>query len=484
MRTIRLWKVQDETGRTSFLWGSHHSENPAMHEIPDNLAKVLDHVDSVYAERRLDESLADRFHPLFEADNDVKAKNYFKDEEFEKLFAYFTKDESLYSYLNNIKELSVKKFTYALLLLHSHYSNDSMDNILWKEAEKKGKKVDGIETNRWKMFDNHDDEQLKDILTTEFLNEETFSENLTTFQQTISNPEQPTNDNQQPLNAAETNYLNERYELYQALVDGNNPSLLDNRIQTIRNANMRDNILDKMKDQQALFVVGLSHLYGEDGLINSLNKKGYTLTPINTTKEQYLQNFNPSEVKSKNAQPLDTFIKEIAAYQIERNQVDRKTTNHTILKQFQLTETDKLRATSHLIEALKNTNRLLTKKDITALSEGTLFKRINAFLSNPENNEREKKEDIYHFSFFKQFTKSDKRNAVDNLIKLLQGKNISLSKQEIAVLSQGTLGQFIKHFINENNDSLKNELGARKIHNLNDLISAIQSKQEQNMGLA
>lgn len=49
---------------------------------------------------------------------------------------------------------------------------------------------------------------------------------------------------------------------------------------TVRNTNWAEIMPEMMKKQSNLFAVGAAHLPGENGVINLLRKKGYTITPV------------------------------------------------------------------------------------------------------------------------------------------------------------------------------------------------------------
>lgn len=77
-------------------------------------------------------------------------------------------------------------------------------------------------------------------------------------------------------------YRNENLSKLTALM--NNPRFMSSAEETkllkVRNKNWVAIMPDKMKNSPTLFAVGAGHLGGADGLINLLQRKGYTLTPV------------------------------------------------------------------------------------------------------------------------------------------------------------------------------------------------------------
>ena len=78
------------------------------------------------------------------------------------------------------------------------------------------------------------------------------------------------------------NYINENLpELYKEITT---PKLMNENSKKwmlkVRNENWAVKMPDVMKDKSTFFAVGAAHLLGEQGVINLLRKKGYTVKPI------------------------------------------------------------------------------------------------------------------------------------------------------------------------------------------------------------
>jgi hypothetical protein len=212
--------------------------------------------------------------------------------------------------------------------------------------------------------------------------------------------------------------------------------------------------------------------------------------------------------------PLSGLIAVINIYSKERK---NEYFTHFLIPFFQYTRTDKLNAATQLINALQNPTHIISAKNRAVLNNGRLQKRINEYLTENEqaiqshfnldkpiksvnqlinvlnkqdpmeklinllqqyHTHRSKQPEMYHFALFPQYTGTDKRRAVTHLIAHLKGQFNALDSKDIGALKQGTLGTMISDFIADFKIPLKEALGAGRITNLNDLISACEQKQK------
>ncbi|KTD66202.1 hypothetical protein [Legionella spiritensis] len=196
---------------------------------------------------------------------------------------------------------------------------------------------------------------------------------------------------------------------------------------------------------------------------------------------------------------------------------------HHILPFFQYTREDKLEAVQRLQGALSDDPkdiRMIRKRDRGALNNGLLGRTITQFLKdNPSlalesgstdalisvnsliddlnrhnvdhiiqalindilDYRKTREDDIrdtYHFFAAAQFTKTDKCQAAEHLVALLQCKeNHFLTPRDIKALQQGTLGNTVCRFIKEYSLELTRAYESDKpIKNLNDLITACDNR--------
>jgi hypothetical protein len=217
----------------------------------------------------------------------------------------------------------------------------------------------------------------------------------------------------------------------------------------------------------------------------------------------------------KPSQPFQGLIDIVTAYSALR-----KKEQHTRfwIPLFQYTKTDKRKAVKHFIHSILNPEQIINGYDRAVLNDGRLHQLIQNYIDdnkdeikayfkleqpvttvgqlidafNQQNpmdklihlldnysKERAKKDEIYHWSWFPQYTKSDKQNAVSHLLKKLLGENSDVTSYDRGALSQGSLGRMVNEFIYDHHQSLEKHLNVERIKNLDDLIEACEKNQSK-----
>ncbi|CDZ78108.1 hypothetical protein BN59_02415 [Legionella massiliensis] len=201
-------------------------------------------------------------------------------------------------------------------------------------------------------------------------------------------------------------------------------------------------------------------------------------------------------------------IKAVNGYESER--AAKEYTYH-YLSFLQFNKTDKLAAASHFVKAVLFSDRFISDADRSALNNGKLCTTIENFLNKNAkelqkelgskteltsvdqlidflnqrdpistliraledyHKERKEGEEYYGWFIFNlfKFSKADKLNAVEKLIKALQGVKVTFSSTDIAALNQGTLRDLINEHIWQNGMALADKLQVDEISCLDDLI--------------
>ncbi|KTD42426.1 hypothetical protein [Legionella quateirensis] len=213
---------------------------------------------------------------------------------------------------------------------------------------------------------------------------------------------------------------------------------------------------------------------------------------------------------SQKPNPLSGLIKIVEEYGKIRK---KEHYTHYWIPLFQYTKKDKLDATQHFINALKNPESLINNFDKAVLNDGRLHKTIKNYLAEHElaiqshfksdkpiktvnqlinalnkqnpvekliyqlehyHKQRAKQPEMYHFSLFPQYTGTEKRTAVTHLLDVLKGGNNALTAKDIGALNQGSLGSMISEFIQEFKAPLREAMNVKRIDNLTDLINACE----------
>ncbi|MBL7481266.1 hypothetical protein [Legionella bononiensis] len=220
---------------------------------------------------------------------------------------------------------------------------------------------------------------------------------------------------------------------------------------------------------------------------------------------------------SQKPNPLSGLIKIVEEYAKIR---EKEHYTRYLIPLFQYTKKDKLDATQHFINALKNPASLINNFDKAVLNDGRLHKTIKNYLAEHElaiqshfksdkpirtvnqliyalnkqnpvdkliyqlehyHKQRAKQPEMYHLSLFPQYTGTEKRTAVTHLLDLLKGGNNTLTTKDIGALNQGSLGSLISEFIEEFKAPLREAMNVKRINNLTDLINACE---HNNTGLS
>ncbi|KTD57533.1 hypothetical protein [Legionella shakespearei] len=240
------------------------------------------------------------------------------------------------------------------------------------------------------------------------------------------------------------------------------------------------------------------------------------LQRLQTEQQQAELHLRQAEAKHKKpSSPFQGLIEVVTAYSALR-----KKEEHTRfwIPLFQYTKTDKRKAVKHFIGSILNPKQIINGYDRAVLNNGRLHQLIQNYIDdnkdeiqvyfnreqpvttvgqlidafnqqNPmdklihllENysKERAKKEEIYHLSWFPQYTKTEKQNAVSHLLKKLQGEDAEVTKYDRGALNQGSLGKMVNEFIRNSHQSLEKHLNADRIKNLDDLIAACEKNQSK-----
>lgn len=259
-----LWEVTGN-GLTnpSYFFGTMHllcSEDAA---ISPNFKKVINKVGQVYFEIDMDD-LVQMFGGMgaMAMLDGKKLKDLYNEADYEKIKGWFEKHGQLpFSLIENFKPLLLSSMVGEEAMACPQ--KDGMELRIMELANKRKLEIKGLETMGFQagiMDSIPYDEQAKELL--ESIDSAGSQKKM--MQQLVAEYKGQNLDSIEALTKSE---------------EGGVSKYLDLMLYS-RNRNWADQFGDIAKGKSTLFAVGAGHLPGEEGVLNLLRKKGYTLTAM------------------------------------------------------------------------------------------------------------------------------------------------------------------------------------------------------------
>jgi len=259
-----LWKIEGNgLSKPSYLYGTMHVSSKIAFNLSDEFFEALTSADAIALET----------NPEFWL-------SYYRDSGLVEVAEYFVNSDQFYgdygiydrivasneANLNLIQEFfrsqepMLNQLLYRFNYGQENYEETTyLDMFIFQSAKKSGKPIYSLEdfieaqllVERSSIPDEDDDEDDYNIFGYNF-------------------------GNQMDL---ETAYLERNLDLIDSLITKNFSKNYRKYLLTIRNQNMAD-ALDSLMPKQTIFAgVGAAHLPGDEGMIQMLREKGYTVTP-------------------------------------------------------------------------------------------------------------------------------------------------------------------------------------------------------------
>ena len=263
-----LWKVSGNgLIKPSYLFGTYHFLSNGFIDTIQAVKKAYAASDAVVGELIIDTSIQ---RPMMEAAmlKGTTLHNELPDTLYNTALKWFKEEAGLdIAKLDQLNPISV--MTFALAITHQKYFPNKpgelqLDTYFREEGKKDGKKIFGLETIQIQikaMFGQLTIQRQVSMLN-DLFKEKDGIRNLITI-----------------MNNA---YISQNLVKLQQLMYGSSYKqeelkvLLDDR-----NNNWMQQLPKLMKEQSLFVAVGALHLVGENGLVNQLRKRGYTVTSIN-----------------------------------------------------------------------------------------------------------------------------------------------------------------------------------------------------------
>jgi uncharacterized protein YbaP (TraB family) len=262
-----LWRITGNgLQKPSYLYGTVHLRNKQLFNFGDSLYKSLENVDAFAMELDPEEMSSAVVDQIHKNERKVYLRDRLNKADFDKLTKRLKKEYNI-----NAGDMTVKEF-YSLkerLILPEGSPDDMstfMDAYLYSIAKGQGKRVVGLEDIRDQM-DGFDDEEADDIDPRDVKK---------LFQQIEIGRDYV----KQMLNW----YLDQDIESLQIYSRMSSNDMQDT-IFTKRNHKMASRFDSLIRHNESYFVaVGAAHLAGEEGVISLMNRKGYTVEPVHSSR--------------------------------------------------------------------------------------------------------------------------------------------------------------------------------------------------------
>lgn len=264
-----LWEISGNGLTTpSYLYGTIHQFCKESVVISDKFENIIKNADRVYLEINFDE-----IHNDFQAHYDSfnksgkKLNSYFTKEEYQILEKNFNKKhKSLKITLSQFSDYKPDKILPMILPRLITCKLTSYEEEISRIAKKAKKPILGIES-----YDEHNSFEEESDSTIKMEAQRLF---------TILSDEKASSDALETYNTTFNLYQSQDVEkLYNFVKEKNSPEenykLLD-----FRNKLWIPRIEKQSKSGTILYAVGAAHLGGENGVINLLKQRGFTLKPV------------------------------------------------------------------------------------------------------------------------------------------------------------------------------------------------------------
>jgi len=255
-----FWQLESPTGKVSYLFGTMHSDD---NRLTDFKLAVLDALKA--SDVFVMETLSPNSPSVFMMpDGDLTT--LLTEPELDKVY-----ELAEFHSMHRSAAMHMKPWLLAVVFDSPRPLTEfSQDNLLMSKAEEQGKDVVGIE-DPVEHFSTMDDFST--------------AEQITMLRAVLKRtPQQKKHDYEALLHAYLSGSSDQVAQLDDKITGGMLPKALWNRMRqkilTDRNTVMAKRIAESAQNKKLFVAVGASHLAGETGLVASLRRAGFKLTPI------------------------------------------------------------------------------------------------------------------------------------------------------------------------------------------------------------
>lgn len=273
-----LWSISKEGSTdTSFLYGSIHIKDKRVFDVNSHFNRVFEKSKSVALELHFDSINPFKLINFIMMEDGQTLKNVMDSSKYLIVKSFF--EDSLkrpIQFVERFQPLYISTILSEMTARKDVENNlHFLDEKIFNDAKTEGKNIIGLEKVEEQM-------QAFNALPYEMQSEMLY--------ESIINIRQSINNEQNEIETLTQLYINQDLNGLSEYVNNFNQSgsdlikpyeqLLKDKLLTERNLRMSDRALPLIEEGTTLIVVGAAHLPDENGLINLLRQKGYTVSPL------------------------------------------------------------------------------------------------------------------------------------------------------------------------------------------------------------
>lgn len=262
-----LWEITGNgLQKPSYLFGTMHILCDQDATLSPNLKKAIKDVQVIYFELDMDDMNELLGAVKYLRMNDgQKLSDLLTKEEYDRVDNYFKQHKMPMplSYMNRFKPYFISSLIGEQVMTCDSEKKNGMEQQIMKESRQYEKEIKGLETAEFQagLFDSIPyDKQAKDLVT--------YIDSVDSYKQVT-------------MEMVEV-YRKQDLQLMDSLMQKSDPGMEQYMDLLLYGRNRRwvANMPGIMGPRSTLFAVGAGHLGGEQGVINLLKKKGYTVKPL------------------------------------------------------------------------------------------------------------------------------------------------------------------------------------------------------------
>lgn len=289
--TPAMWKVTSANGDYMYMMGSIHLADESVNYMPDYFEEIYSECDALAVEVDINDLMEDLSSSALSMvskmmyTDGTTIKDHISEETYDKAVELL-KENNLY---NSVWDYCIP-YMWVSLIESKVYeksgldSNYGVDTVLIERANNDNKEVLEIESFEMQMeiLTGFSDE-LQELMLKSYLEDGVIDAQAEAIKQLYDKWKSGTITAEDVNEETDEENLTEKEK---ALVDEYNNTLVDER-----NIGMADKAEEYIKsDDTVLMVVGAAHFYGDSGILQLMEDRGYTITQI--TSVDQLQQIN------------------------------------------------------------------------------------------------------------------------------------------------------------------------------------------------
>jgi uncharacterized protein YbaP (TraB family) len=258
-----LWQIEKAGSAPSYLFGTIHSEDPRVLELPEAVSERLQAATSFSLEIQLDSSLTELFMERMFLPEGKKLARLIGTEAFLQTFQALSEHGLPFEVVSRLQPWAATLFLSTPPVKTGQY----LDLILYERAKSSGKALHGLETadEQLAIFESFSTQDQIKILKETLKNQDGIKETLEAthilyLQRDLAGLQELMD---KQVRASKEKKLNQKF--MKRLVDD-------------RNRRMAERMQPRLQEGNAFIAVGALHLPGTKGILKILEKQGYTLS--------------------------------------------------------------------------------------------------------------------------------------------------------------------------------------------------------------